>query len=459
MGLNVKEPLGKLCKPCMSTHKLLSPSTSSSERRDGRHFCTAFPRGREPPTVMASALVTARSAAPAVLAGALSRPPPRRVDRLPRSVSPEPPPLAERGPRRRLAAAEEDGAATTATTTEGDDEEEIPQIEIPERPEHVRVVDAYLPAADAVALRGVFETHNDDPRRVHEYRFVWDYWHVPGQYTQLRTPAADYFPQEQFEALEEALLTYARETLGCSTMTPVWLSNYVDGMRQEIHADVPHGPFAFVLSLTNWDKRRFTGGETFLLRPETLDYWRGFETSSVVEPGAVVQTVEPEFNRLTVFDPRIPHGVDVVEGHGRSSSLGGAFSAAGVVQADRAALLRRADRGGVRAEAGRGGPRPYEALGALPRARGVVVVRVNVDANGRVTGTEAAADTLVRAGAKPPGRRRRSPCDRRLRLRGRASRRARSSKTAPGAEVHDAPSSFASSSTEPCTYAAAPAWT
>ena len=75
MGLNVKEPLGKLCKPCMSTHKLLSPSTSSSERRDGRHTCTAFPRGREPPTVMASALVTARSAAPAVLAGALSRPP------------------------------------------------------------------------------------------------------------------------------------------------------------------------------------------------------------------------------------------------------------------------------------------------------------------------------------------------------------------------------------------------
>ena len=38
-------------------------------------------------------------------------------------------------------------------------------------------------------------------------------------------------------------------------------------------------------------------------------------------------------------------------------------------------------------------------MGALPRARGVVVVRVNVDANGRVTGTEWKADTLVPAPA------------------------------------------------------------
>ena len=42
-------------------------------------------------------------------------------------------------------------------------------------------------------------------------------------------------------ASEEALLTYAREELGCAGVTPVWLSCYVDGCRQELHADVPHG--------------------------------------------------------------------------------------------------------------------------------------------------------------------------------------------------------------------------
>ena len=51
-------------------------------------------------------------------------------------------------------------------------------------------------------------------------------------------------------ALEDALLAYGETHLGCSAITPLWLSCYVHGCRQELHADVPHGPWAFVLSLT-----------------------------------------------------------------------------------------------------------------------------------------------------------------------------------------------------------------
>lgn len=83
-------------------------------------------------------------------------------------------------------------------------------------------------------------------------------------------------------------MTYAREELGCAGVTPVWLSCYVDGCRQELHADVPHGPWAFVLSLTRWDARKFTGGETFILKPEVLDYWRSFDAGAVVERGSLV---------------------------------------------------------------------------------------------------------------------------------------------------------------------------
>ena len=75
------------------------------------------------------------------------------------------------------------------------------EIEIPERPAHVRTTDGFLGATAAEALRGVFDARHADPTRVHEYRFVWDYWHVPDQYTLLRTPAADYFPKEQYDAL------------------------------------------------------------------------------------------------------------------------------------------------------------------------------------------------------------------------------------------------------------------
>ena len=51
-----------------------------------------------------------------------------------------------------------------------------------------------------------------------------------------------------------------------------------------------------------------------LLQPQVLDYWRGFDASAVVEAPSLLQLVAPEFNRMTVFDARFPHGVRCVEG-------------------------------------------------------------------------------------------------------------------------------------------------
>ena len=113
--------------------------------------------------------------------------------------------------------------------------------------------------------------------------------------------------------LEAALTAYGREQLGCDGISPIWLSYYVTGCRQELHADVPHGPWAFVLSLTP-PSRAFTGGETMLLQPHVLDYFRDFSAGAVVESAQLLDLVAPEFNRLTVFDARVPHGVRVVEG-------------------------------------------------------------------------------------------------------------------------------------------------
>ena len=58
----------------------------------------------------------------------------------------------------------------------------------------------------------------------------------------------------------------------------------------------------------------FRGGETLLLRDEVLDYWQDFRSTRAVEERELVRAVEPRFGRLVVFDPRIPHGVRVVEG-------------------------------------------------------------------------------------------------------------------------------------------------
>lgn len=173
-------------------------------------------------------------------------------------------------------------------------------------------VDRFAP--EATALRRVFDARFEDPRRASADRFVWDYWHVPGQYTALRTPAWTYFPAPLYRAFHERLVAWGREHLGCHDVSPPWMSNYVEGCRQELHGDLPHGPWAFVFSLTNWKTRVFRGGETLLVRDEVLDYWHGFESTRSIEEGELIREVPPQFGRLVVFDPRIPHGVREVRG-------------------------------------------------------------------------------------------------------------------------------------------------
>ncbi len=169
-------------------------------------------------------------------------------------------------------------------------------------------------AREAPLLRQVFDERFEEPRSTRSDRFVWDWWHVPGQYTALRTPAWTYFPKDIYEAFHRRLVAWGRATLGCHDVSPPWLSCYVDGCRQDFHGDLPHGPFAFVYSLTNWSKRTFRGGETLMLRDEVLDYWQDFRSEQSIEEPDLIREIEPKFGRLTVFDPRIPHGVREVTG-------------------------------------------------------------------------------------------------------------------------------------------------
>lgn len=172
-------------------------------------------------------------------------------------------------------------------------------------------------AAHATPLRAHFDRRFADPRKARGDRFVWDYWHVPGQYTALRTPAWEYFPKAMYERWHRDLVAWGREHLGCHDISPPWLSVYVEGCRQELHGDLPHGPFAFVFSLTEWQSRVFRGGETVLLRDSVLDHWSDAAHDphrAGLEEGGILESIEPELGRLLVFDPRIPHGVRRVEG-------------------------------------------------------------------------------------------------------------------------------------------------
>ena len=174
------------------------------------------------------------------------------------------------------------------------------------------VVDRFAP--EASELRATFDARFAEPRRAQGDRFVWDWWHVPDQYTHLRTPAWTYFPRALYERFHRRLVAWGRATLGCPDISPPWLSLYVDGCGQELHGDLPHGPFAFVFSLTRWRGRAFRGGETLLVRDDVLDYWHDFRSTRSLEQRQLVRAIAPELGRLVVFDPRVPHGVRAVTG-------------------------------------------------------------------------------------------------------------------------------------------------
>ena len=167
---------------------------------------------------------------------------------------------------------------------------------------------------DAKKLRAAFESKFADPRATRSDRFVWDYWHVPNQYTLIRTPARYFFPKALYEKLERKLIAFGQTQLGCNGISAPWLSYYIDGCEQKLHADNPHGPWAFVHSLTPWAGRKFTGGETQLARPRLLSYWDGFQSADGEEFETLFAELAANFNQLLVFDPRLPHGVKRVEG-------------------------------------------------------------------------------------------------------------------------------------------------
>jgi Rps23 Pro-64 3,4-dihydroxylase Tpa1-like proline 4-hydroxylase len=162
-------------------------------------------------------------------------------------------------------------------------------------------------------LRSEFENNFKDPRLTDSKRFVWDYWFFEDQYHLIRTPAFHYFSKKLYTDFHSSLVQWGRENLGCHDISPPWLSYYVDGCYQNLHSDVPHGPWAFVYSLTP-PKRQFKGGETLLLKPNTLNYWNNFQDREDREYSSFVDRVPSAFNQLIVFDPRFPHGVTEVKG-------------------------------------------------------------------------------------------------------------------------------------------------
>ena len=183
----------------------------------------------------------------------------------------------------------------------------------PARPQSgaLTVIDDFLPREFAAAMRADIDAHFSTPYQHRpETHQVWNYWFVPQTYTYFRTQPEKVIQRSSVERFMGLLSAWSLETLGLGRLSWPYLSFYISGCRQGLHNDTGNGRFAFVYSLTR-NERRSTGGETVVMRPGD-PFLRHLRTASA--GGAVHELIEPRFNRLVVFDDRLIHGVQLVEG-------------------------------------------------------------------------------------------------------------------------------------------------
>ena len=253
------------------------------------------------------------------------------------------------------------------------------------------VVDDFFPEAEA--LRAGIDAHFAEPAKHRpETHQVWNYWHVPGLYTYLRTSPEKILPRALLDRFIARLRAMALYRFGLADVSWPYLSLYVAGCQQGIHNDARNGRFGYVYSLTRWDERKFQGGETLIFKEQ--DY---IGSAAITRPNAgtgLYELVPARFNRLLLFDDRMLHAVPRLEGtmvpqdgrivlHGHISegpvAVAGALAPAAVApvfEREAAALQSRAD-------------------GAGKGLAGLVAVRLTVGEDGRVQKDEILFDRLL----------------------------------------------------------------
>lgn len=236
----------------------------------------------------------------------------------------------------------------------------------------------------AAELRAAFDALVDPARSDDLRRFVWDLWHVPDQYTYVRTVARRALPGQIMHRFASRLRVFGEAELGCVRITEPWLSYYVTGCRQEPHRDTYQGAWSFVYSLTDLTRRRFRGGDTLMFPSD------GGER----EPAhARCERIAPDWNQLVVFDARLRHAVEPVEGtmdpREARVVIHGWFLPP-TLRVDGA--LRIADVEPVLA----GARSAFDAaLRGAPDTTGALTLRLTVDGDGRVASVRVVVDGLL----------------------------------------------------------------
>jgi len=253
------------------------------------------------------------------------------------------------------------------------------------------IVDDFLPVALAEAMRQDIDRHFAKPgaHRAETHQ-VWNYWFVPELYTYLRTTPEKVIAPPRVEAFIGTLRQWAIGHCGMANVTRPYLSLYVSGCRQGMHNDSGNGRFGFVYSLTR-ENRRTAGGETILYRAG--DHFR----EKLEHPSAgsgFYDLVAPRFNRLLIFDDRLPHAVERLEGS--MDPLEGRFVLHGHLSEGGSIVTGALEAKFLAAALSAGLATKFNASAALLNGRhGPLVLRIDIDPAGVVRQCETLTDRVI----------------------------------------------------------------
>lgn len=238
---------------------------------------------------------------------------------------------------------------------------------------------------EAEAMREALDVRFRD---AYTHSVNWHYFCDARMYTYLRAAPQGVFPKAVFERFMQRLRLWCMENLGLMPVDLPYLNLMVNGCRLGFHSDFHNGAWGYVYSLTRWENRRFSGGETLLLRDGVPSYKKHH-----VHGEGLYELIPAHFNQLLVFDDRIVHATPTIEGS--MDPLDGRIALVGHIRATSPLVsgsIRSADARRVVLQAL---PHLRDRIRSHKDVQGTVTYRLTIGVTGAVESVTILTDNVV----------------------------------------------------------------
>lgn len=247
------------------------------------------------------------------------------------------------------------------------------------------VVNDFFPEAEAMRTAYDGKVKNAYKQTVH-----WQYFCEPQMYTYLRTVPQQVIPEALWGRFTQHLKQWCIDHLGLIPTGAPNLHLMINGCTLGLHSDFHNGTWGFVFSLTRWQTRKFSGGETLLMRDGVPSYKKHH-----VQGEVLYELVPAQFNQLLLFDDRIVHGTQTIEGS--MDPLEGRIALVGHLRATSPVVTGPLDPASARKTVFEFHRALAEPVKPYKDVQGVMTFRLAVSADGSVESVAVLTDNFVTA--------------------------------------------------------------